>query len=289
MPRRKSACPQRNQQDTGLELFPGEILVGGQMRPKSKMVASTFGDNWKRGPQLDTDTGKWLQASPDLCDEPISPQDMEQTPIGNRQDLTPLENTFGRMTQPFQTLDLNTESCRSEETYPLTGMKCAEMLKMDYLKRFPVTYSFVAITNYEESQQTMLNRLVWIGQYMYIGELAIAARVIVHGNKLVRTLTVKILEPNGGAATEVNETYIGQEHIVIDEFRGGIDIAHMLRWLDRYPVLVETKGGSVPLACRHIWITSNLDPRNWYPDIDQATLDALLRRLEITHFSLEWQ
>lgn len=28
--------------------------------------------------------------------------------------------------------------------------------------------------------------------------------------------------------------YRGQAHVVLDEFRGGIDIAHMLRWLDRY-------------------------------------------------------
>lgn len=79
--------------------------------------------------------------------------------------------------------------------------------------------------------------------------------------------------------------YRGEEHIVIDEFRGSIDIAHLLRWLDRYPVLVEIKGASVPLRAKKIWITSNLDPRQWYPDLDSETLSALLRRLTITHFS----
>lgn len=78
--------------------------------------------------------------------------------------------------------------------------------------------------------------------------------------------------------------YRGQEHVVIDEFRGGIDVAHILRWLDRYPVIVEVKGSSVPLAARRIWITSNLDPRNWYPDLDPDTLGALLRRMTILHF-----
>lgn len=78
--------------------------------------------------------------------------------------------------------------------------------------------------------------------------------------------------------------YLGNEHVVIDEFRGVIDVAHLLRWLDRYPVLVEIKGSSVVLKAKTIWITSNLDPRLWYPDIDQETLDALLRRLNITHF-----
>jgi len=58
----------------------------------------------------------------------------------------------------------------------------------------------------------------------------------------------------------------------------------MLRWLDRYPVSVETKGGAMPLAARTIWITSNLDPRMWYPELDADTLAALLRRLNIIHF-----
>jgi len=78
--------------------------------------------------------------------------------------------------------------------------------------------------------------------------------------------------------------YRDQAHVVIDEFRGGIDIAHMLRWLDRYPVIVEIKGGAVCLAASKIWITSNLSPDDWYPDADQATKDALRRRLQVTHF-----
>jgi len=79
--------------------------------------------------------------------------------------------------------------------------------------------------------------------------------------------------------------YRGQEHVVIDEFRGGIDIAHLLRWLDRYPVIVEVKGASTVLSATNIWITSNLDPRLWYPDLDQETIGALIRRMEITHFA----
>jgi len=79
--------------------------------------------------------------------------------------------------------------------------------------------------------------------------------------------------------------YQGQSNVVIDEFRGGIDIGHMLRWLDRYPVIVEIKGGATALKATRIWITSNLDPRLWYPDLDNETKDALLRRLRITHFA----
>jgi len=79
--------------------------------------------------------------------------------------------------------------------------------------------------------------------------------------------------------------YQGQEHVVIDEFRGGIDIAHLLRWVDRYPVIVETKGSSRPLKAARFWITSNLDPTFWYPETDYQTQAALLRRMEVINLT----
>lgn len=84
--------------------------------------------------------------------------------------------------------------------------------------------------------------------------------------------------------TKFWDGYRGQENVVIDEFRGSIEISHLLRWFDRYPVCVETKGGGTVLRAKSIWITSNLDPRSWYPQLDEETLNALLRRLNITHF-----
>lgn len=64
----------------------------------------------------------------------------------------------------------------------------------------------------------------------------------------------------------------------------GIDIGHLLRWLDRYPCIVEVKGSSTVLSAETIWITSNLPPESWYPDLDQETFLALRRRLKVTHF-----
>jgi len=84
--------------------------------------------------------------------------------------------------------------------------------------------------------------------------------------------------------TKFWDGYQGHEHVVLDEFRGRIDISYLLQWLDRYPVIVEIKGSATVLRARKFWITSNLDPRLWYPDADPATLDALLRRLTIVHF-----
>lgn len=75
--------------------------------------------------------------------------------------------------------------------------------------------------------------------------------------------------------------YRGHPNVVIDEFRGGINISHVLRWFDRYPVLVDIKGSSTVLKATSIWVTSNLHPKDWYPDLDQPTVAALLRRLTI--------
>jgi len=84
--------------------------------------------------------------------------------------------------------------------------------------------------------------------------------------------------------TKFWDGYQGQDAVVMDEYRGTISISHILRWLDRYPVRVEIKGSSTPLLAKTIWITSNLDPRKWYPDLDEDTLEALMRRLNIEHF-----
>jgi len=85
--------------------------------------------------------------------------------------------------------------------------------------------------------------------------------------------------------TKFWDGYNSHKHVVMDEFRGDIDIAHLLRWFDRYPVIVENKGGAVALSATSIWITSNLPPDAWFPNVDAATVAALLRRLTVTHFN----
>nr|WAE42860.1 MAG: replication associated protein [Cressdnaviricota sp.] len=88
------------------------------------------------------------------------------------------------------------------------------------------------------------------------------------------------------------DSYQGQENIIIDEFDGkSINIVLLLQWLDPYPMQVETKGSSLVLAGRNWWITSNIDPRDWYPEATRAQRDALHRRFtqgqsKITHFEI---
>lgn len=83
--------------------------------------------------------------------------------------------------------------------------------------------------------------------------------------------------------------YRGEENVVIDEFRGQIGVEHLLRWFDKYPCFVEEKGGQIPLFAKKFWVTSNLDPREWYKDLDEDTKAALFRRFKsVVHFLFQY-
>lgn len=78
--------------------------------------------------------------------------------------------------------------------------------------------------------------------------------------------------------------YDGQEALIIDDFYGGcIHYPQLLRLLDGYKYNAPVKGGFVPGKWTKIVITSNQDPRSWYPG---GLTDALKRRLnKIVHFN----
>jgi len=81
--------------------------------------------------------------------------------------------------------------------------------------------------------------------------------------------------------TKFWDGYMDDRNVVMDEFRGGIDISHLLRWLDRYPVRLEVKGSYVRSKMERLWITSNLHPREWYQEVDPASRAALFRRIKL--------
>lgn len=59
--------------------------------------------------------------------------------------------------------------------------------------------------------------------------------------------------------------YTGQDVCVFDDFHAGwFQLTHLLRILDRYPLLVPPKGGQVPFNSKHLVFTTNVDPRDWY-------------------------
>lgn len=77
--------------------------------------------------------------------------------------------------------------------------------------------------------------------------------------------------------------YFKHESVVIDEFYGWIPFDLLLRLLDRYPLLVESKGGQIQFVAKNIIITSNTFPDKWYKSCD-TYFAALLRRINFFHY-----
>lgn len=74
--------------------------------------------------------------------------------------------------------------------------------------------------------------------------------------------------------------YEGQADVVIDDFYGWLPFDFMLRLLDEYPLLVETKGGQAQFMAKRIFITSNKLPEEWYGEDTRFDKDALYRRID---------
>lgn len=72
--------------------------------------------------------------------------------------------------------------------------------------------------------------------------------------------------------------YEGQETIIIDEFYGWLPFDLLLRLCDRYPLLLETKGGQVQCVCKTVIITSNTLPSKWYKST--IYFDSFVRRVD---------
>ncbi|AXQ66357.1 MAG: putative viral replication protein [Cressdnaviricota sp.] len=69
--------------------------------------------------------------------------------------------------------------------------------------------------------------------------------------------------------------YQGEDVVVFDDFRSDwCTYGTLLRWADRYPCLIETKGGTAPLLCKQIIITTCKTPQETFP----AKYDRQLER-----------
>jgi hypothetical protein len=80
--------------------------------------------------------------------------------------------------------------------------------------------------------------------------------------------------------------YEGESVICLDEFYGGIKFNSLLRLLDGYQCRLKVKGGFTYAQWSKIYITSNVDPSSWYPNIVDERKQALARRItQIIHFN----
>jgi len=79
--------------------------------------------------------------------------------------------------------------------------------------------------------------------------------------------------------------YIGQETVIINEFRGGIQYAELLDLIDKWPKTVKRRHREpVPFLAKHIIITSSMTPSEVYSNLSaNDRLEQLIRRIKLTH------
>lgn len=70
--------------------------------------------------------------------------------------------------------------------------------------------------------------------------------------------------------------YDGQSEVIIDEFYGWMPFDTLLRLCDRYPMLVESKGGQLQFIATTIVFTTNQVPDKWYKNM---YMDSFYRRV----------
>lgn len=76
------------------------------------------------------------------------------------------------------------------------------------------------------------------------------------------------------------DLYVGQPVTILDEFYGWLPWDTLLRLCDRYPLLVQTKGGQVQFSSEKIIITTNRVPDKWYKS---CYFPAFVRRVSEWH------
>lgn len=75
--------------------------------------------------------------------------------------------------------------------------------------------------------------------------------------------------------------YDEQVDVVIDDYRRDFcKFTDLLRLFDRYPLTVESKGGSLSFVAKRIFITTAFSPRKMWEDRTEENLAQLMRRIE---------
>lgn len=74
--------------------------------------------------------------------------------------------------------------------------------------------------------------------------------------------------------------YANHDTVIIDEFYGWLPFDLILRICDRYPMLVETKGGQCQFVAKTIVFTSNSLPSSWY---NNCYFPSFVRRVTSWH------
>ncbi len=84
------------------------------------------------------------------------------------------------------------------------------------------------------------------------------------------------------------DSYNQQDVVVFDEFYSWIAFDNILRILDWYPLVLETKGGACQYTTPVHVFTSNTDPRTWYYNQPNSRREALFRRFIQFGVTMSW-
>lgn len=84
--------------------------------------------------------------------------------------------------------------------------------------------------------------------------------------------------------------YVGQEIVVINEFRGNIIYSELLDLCDKWPKSVPRRGREpVPFLAKKIIITSSMRPKEVYCNLSASDgIEQLLRRFELRVLDTKW-
>lgn len=81
--------------------------------------------------------------------------------------------------------------------------------------------------------------------------------------------------------------YEYNKQVVIDDYKGGWELAYLLRVLDRYPMRVEVKGSTMEFVSDTIIITSIMHPNEWHTMEGEDTTQITRRIDEIIKIDRE--
>lgn len=86
-------------------------------------------------------------------------------------------------------------------------------------------------------------------------------------------------DPNG--TWWITPTVSRADTVLIDDLgpKKAPKIEEFLRWTDRYPVEFHTKGGFLWWKPKNIVITSNFEVKDWWNDISEVHMQAVMRRV----------
>lgn len=110
------------------------------------------------------------------------------------------------------------------------------------------------------------------------GEPGIGKTHHIYANENIEDI-YKVEIGDGSSGSIFWDNYNGESIILIDDFHNNFKLDYMLRLLDKYPMKLNIKGGYTWKCAKKIYITSNINPNEWYHNCPNIHRKALKRRI----------